>query len=123
MLLKDRIFSKGSFITMKVRKGDKVKILSGKDRGKIATVLKVLLSKNKVVVEGVNMVKKHIKPGTVTKEGGIVSIEKPVFASTVMYYNEKEKKAERAGSKYIAGKKTKEVAKPEEVKKKKVSKK
>jgi large subunit ribosomal protein L24 len=68
-------------------------------------VLKVISSDAKVVVEGVNMVKKHIKPGTVTKEGGIVSIEKPIHISTVMYYNEKEKKSERVGYRKIDGKK------------------
>lgn len=90
---------------MKVKKGDKVKVLSGKDRGKVATVLKVMPLSGKVVVEGVNVVKKHVKPGTATKEGGIVSIEKPIYASTVMYYNEKEKKSERVGFKKIDEKK------------------
>lgn len=108
---------------MKIKKGDKVKVLSGKDRGKVATVLKVILSKDKVVVEGVNMVKKHIKPGTVTKEGGIVSIEKPVYASTVMYYNEKEKKSERVGYKKIDGKKFRISKINEEVLDKKITKK
>lgn len=108
---------------MKIKKGDKVKVLSGKDRGKIATVLKVILSKDKVVVEGVNMVKKHIKPGTVTKEGGIVSIEKPIYASTVMYYNEKEKKSERVGYKKIDGKKFRISKINEEVLDKKITKK
>lgn len=90
---------------MKIKKGDKVKVLSGKDRGRIAKVLKTMPSKDKVVVEGVNLVKKHIKPGAVTKEGGIVSIEKPIYVSTVMYYNEKEKKSEKVGYKKIDGKK------------------
>lgn len=108
---------------MKIKKGDKVKVLSGKDRGKIATVLKVILSKDKVVVEGVNMVKKHIKPGTTTKEGGVVSIEKPIYASTVMYYNEKEKKSERVGYKKIDGKKFRISKISEEVLDKKITKK
>jgi large subunit ribosomal protein L24 len=108
---------------MKIKKGDKVKVLSGKDRGKIATVLKVMPSKDKVVVEGVNMVKKHIKPGTATKEGGIVSIEKPVYASTVMYYNEKEKKSERVSYKKIDGKKLRFSKINDEVLDKKVAKK
>jgi ribosomal protein L24 len=50
---------------MKIRKDDKVKIISGKDRGKISKVLKVLKNENKVVVEGVNVVKKHVKPGVI----------------------------------------------------------
>jgi large subunit ribosomal protein L24 len=108
---------------MKIKKGDKIRVLSGKDRGKVASVLKVMPSKDKIVVEGVNMVKKHIKPGSVTKEGGIVSIEKPIFASTVMYYNEKDKKSERVGYKRIDGKKFRISKASEEVLDKKISKK
>lgn len=90
---------------MKIKKGDKVKVLSGKDRGRVAAVLKVMPTKEKIVVEGINVVKKHVKPGTVSKEGGIVSIEKPISISSVMFYNEKEKKSERVGMKIIDGRK------------------
>lgn len=90
---------------MKIKKGDKVKVISGKDRGKISSVLKVLKSDNKVVVEGVNVVKKHLKPGKISKEGGIISIEKPVSVSSVMYYDEKSKSTTRIGFKYVDGKK------------------
>lgn len=90
---------------MKIKKGDKVKVITGKDRGKVATVLKVLPSENKIVVEGVNVVKKHVKPGTVSKEGGIVSVEKPIDISNVMFYDEKSKKTVRIGYKIIDGKK------------------
>jgi len=90
---------------MKIRKGDKVKIISGKDRGKLSSVLKVLKSDNKIVVEGVNVVKKHIKPSAVSKEGGIISIEKPINVSNVMYYEEKSKSTTKIGYKIIDGKK------------------
>jgi len=90
---------------MKIKEGDKVKVISGKDRGKISTVLKVLKSENKIVVEGVNMVKRHVKPGTVSKEGGIISIEKPIDVSNVMYYDEASKKTTRVGYKIIDAKK------------------
>jgi len=90
---------------MKIKKGDKVKVISGKDRGKVASVLKVLPDKNKIVVEGVGVVKKHVKPGAVSKEGGIVSVEKPIDVSNVMYYDEKSKKTVRIGYKVIDGKK------------------
>jgi large subunit ribosomal protein L24 len=90
---------------MKIHKDDKVKIISGKDRGKISKVLAVLPKKNKVVVEGVHVVKKHVKPGTLSKEGGIVQIEKPIDVSNVMFYNEKTKKTERIGYKIENGKK------------------
>jgi large subunit ribosomal protein L24 len=90
---------------MKIKKGDKVKVISGKDKGKIAAVLKVLTERNKIVVEGVGIVKKHVKPGTVSKEGGIVSVEKAIDVSNVMYYDEKTKKTTRIGYKLIEGKK------------------
>lgn len=90
---------------MKVKKGDKVKIISGKDKGKVGAILKVLPENNKVLVEGVNVVKKHVKPGSVSKEGGIVSIEKPVDVSNVMFFNEKLNRAVKLGYKVIDGKK------------------
>jgi large subunit ribosomal protein L24 len=90
---------------MKIKEGDKVKVISGKDRGKTSTVLKVLKSENKIVVEGVNLVKRHVKPGTVSKEGGIISIEKPIDVSNVMYYDEPSKQTTRIGYKVIDGKK------------------
>lgn len=90
---------------MKIKKGDKVKIILGKDSGKVATVLKVLNESGKIVVEGVGIVKKHVKPGAVSKEGGIISIEKPIDVSNVMYFDEKINKPVRIGYKLIKGKK------------------
>ena len=95
---------------MKIHKGDKVQIMAGKDKGKIAPVLKAMPKINRVVVEGVNIVKKHVKPGTVSKEGGIVSIEKPIHVSNVMYYSDKEKRPVRIGYK-IEGKKKIRISK------------
>lgn len=96
---------------MKIHKGDKVQIIAGKDKGKIATVLKAMIAEAKVVVEGVNIVKRHIKPNAVSKDGGIVSIEKPIDVSNVMYYSDKLKRPIRVGFKMIAGKKVR-IAKP-----------
>jgi large subunit ribosomal protein L24 len=90
---------------MKIKTGDKVKVISGKDNGKISVVLKVLNAKNKVVVEGVNKVKKHIKPGKGNEQGGIIELEKPIDVSNVMFYNESLGKAVRIGYKFIDGKK------------------
>ncbi|MBI2595913.1 50S ribosomal protein L24 [Candidatus Daviesbacteria bacterium] len=67
----------------KIRKGDKVKILLGKDRGKTGAIEKVLVQKSRVLVSGVNLVKRHVKKqGTI--EGGIIDIAKPVNISNVM---------------------------------------
>ena len=90
---------------MKIRKDDKVKVMTGKDKGKISKVLRVLNDKNKIVVEGVNVVKKHVKPGVISKEGGIISIEKPVDVSNVMYYDDSSKKVVKVGYKLVDGKK------------------
>ncbi|MFA5776539.1 MAG: 50S ribosomal protein L24 [Patescibacteria group bacterium] len=90
---------------MKIRKNDKVKILVGKDAGKQGKVLMVLKEAQKVVVEGVNIVKKHVKPGKVSKKGGIIKIEKPVSVSNVMLICEKCGKAVRVGFSIVGDKK------------------
>lgn len=85
----------------------------GKDKGKIGPVLKVLLEKNKVIVEGVNIVSKHVKPGAVSKEGGIIKKEAPIHVSNVMYFDGKQ--VTRIGLKVVDGKKvriSKKTGKP-----------
>ena len=72
---------------MHVHKGQKVKVITGKDKGKVGVVLKAFPKVQKVLVEGVNVVKKHVKPGKVSKEGGIVKFEKPIHVSNVMLSN------------------------------------
>ena len=66
---------------MYIKKGDKVQVLSGKDRGKQGVVLRALPAENKVVVEGVSVVKKAVKPNAANQQGGIVSQEAPIDAS------------------------------------------
>lgn len=90
---------------MKIRTNDIVQIIAGKDKGKTGKVLKVYPLKNMVLVEGVNIVKKHIKPGVLNKEGGIIPVEKPISVSNVMYFDEKSKKGIKIGYKVIDGKK------------------
>jgi len=90
---------------MKIRSGDKVKILVGKDAGKQGKILMVLKEASKVVVEGVNIATRHVKPGKVSKEGGIIKIEKPVSVSNVMLICEKCGKAVRVGFSIVGDKK------------------
>lgn len=81
---------------MNFKKGDKVVVIAGKSKGKEGTILKVLKDENKVLVEGANMVKKHLKPngeGT----GSIVEVEAPIHASNVMMLDPKTKKPTRIG--------------------------
>jgi large subunit ribosomal protein L24 len=69
---------------MTVRRGDRVKIMRGNYAGTEGTVLRVLPQENKVVVEGVNLRKRHMRPTQENPEGGIVSFEAPIHASNVM---------------------------------------
>ena len=79
---------------MKVKVGDKVKILAGKDRGKEGKVLVTLKKKDKVVVEGINIVKKHMKPSQTNETGGILSVEAPIHVSNVKVIESKDSKKE-----------------------------
>jgi large subunit ribosomal protein L24 len=69
---------------MKIRRGDRVKVISGNEKGAEGTVLRVIPDKNRVVVEGVNRRKRHRKPTQADPEGGIVEFEAPIHASNVM---------------------------------------
>ncbi|HAZ29308.1 TPA: 50S ribosomal protein L24 [candidate division WWE3 bacterium] len=90
---------------MKIRKNDKVKILTGKDAGKEGKVLAILTDTNKVVVSGIGVVKRHVKPGAVSKEGGIIKIEKPIAVSNVMLVCEKCNKPTRVAFSEVGDKK------------------
>ncbi len=82
----------------KIRKGDDVIVMVGKDSGKRGNVLKVLPEVDKLVVENVNIVKKHTKPNPQAGvPGGIVEKEMPIHASNVMLYNPQTKKGDRVG--------------------------
>jgi large subunit ribosomal protein L24 len=80
----------------KIKKEDNVMIMAGKDRGKTGKVVAVLTKKNRVVVEGLNMVKKHQKPAP-NREGGIVDMEAPVHMSNVMIVDPSDNKPTRVG--------------------------
>ena len=81
----------------KIRKGDQVVVTTGKDKGKRGTVLRVLPS-SKVVVEGINRVKKHQKPNPMKGQtGGIVDKEMPMHVSNLVIFNSASSKADRVG--------------------------
>ena len=75
---------------MKVKVGDNVKVLTGKDKGKEGKVLYTLRKKDRVVVEGVNIVKKHMKPSRMNETGGILEVENPIHVSNVKVLTAKE---------------------------------
>lgn len=97
-----------------VKKGDKVQVISGKDKGKQGTILAAFPKENRVLVEGVNVVKKHSKPSQANPQGGIVSMEAPIHVSNVMPLDPKTGVPTRVGYKEVDGKKVR-VAKSGEV--------
>ena len=89
---------------MNLKVGDKVMVIAGSNKGKEGTIKKVLKNENKVIVEGVNMVKKHQKDNG-NGTGGILEIEAPIDRSNVMIIDPKTKKPTRIGHKIVKDKK------------------
>ena len=77
---------------MKVKVGDTVKVIAGADKGKEGKVIRTLKNEQRVVVEGINIVKKHSKPRTNNESGGIFEIEAPIHVSNVKVITEEEAK-------------------------------
>ncbi|MBQ3792232.1 MAG: 50S ribosomal protein L24 [Clostridia bacterium] len=89
-----------------VKTNDTVIVVSGDDKGKTGKVLEVSVKEGKVIVEGINMVKKHTKPRPPKEQGGILTVEGAMYASKVQLYCTKCKKPTRASHKIENGKKT-----------------
>lgn len=100
---------------MYIKKGDKVKVISGKDKGKEGIVLKAFPKKDRIVVEGINMVKKHQKPSAMAPQGGILEIEAPIHVSNVQLIDPKTGEATRISHQVIDGKKVRVSKKSGEV--------
>ncbi|MGC4378193.1 50S ribosomal protein L24 [Fictibacillus sp. Mic-4] len=100
---------------MHVKKGDKVQVISGKDKGKQGVILESFPKQNRVLVEGVNIVKKHAKPSQANPQGGIVSQEAPIHVSNVMPLDPKTGTPTRVGYKEVDGKKVRVAKKSGEV--------
>ena len=88
---------------MKIKKGDTVKVIAGKDKGKEGKVLAVNVKDNTVIVEGINMVTKHTKPSMQNQAGGIVQEEAAIDVSNVMLLHNGQ--PTRVGFKFVDGKK------------------
>lgn len=86
---------------MNLKKGDKVQVLSGVDKGKQGRVLQALPKKGKVLVEGVNVVKRHTKPRAQGQTGGIIEKEAPVPVSKVAFVDPTTGKTAKLGSKVV----------------------
>ena len=84
----------------KIKKGDKVVVITGRDKGKSGEVLRVLRAENRVVVQGVNMVKRHTKPSA-GQTGGIIEKEAAIHVSNVAHIDPKSSKPTRVGYKIL----------------------
>ena len=84
---------------MKVKVGDTVKIIAGKDKGKTGTIIKTLRKEDRVVVDGINIVKKHQKPTSNNDKGGIIEMSAPIHVSNVKVTEKTAKKASKNSEK------------------------
>ncbi|HBJ8598387.1 TPA: 50S ribosomal protein L24 [Listeria monocytogenes] len=100
---------------MHVKKGDKVKVITGKDKGKSGKVLAAFPKKERVLIEGINMVKKHTKPSNINPQGGILNVEAPIHVSNVMLIDPKTGEPTRVGYEVKGDKKVRVAKKSGEV--------
>jgi large subunit ribosomal protein L24 len=100
---------------MHVKKGDKVMVIAGKDKGKTGVILTSFPKKDRVLVEGVNIIKKHMKPNQANPQGGIVSQEAAIHVSNVMLIDPKTGEPTRVGYKVEDGKKVRVAKKSGEI--------
>ena len=87
----------------KLKKNDKVKVVSGNHKGKEGKILKVYPEKNRVIVEGVNIIKRHTKPNQKNPQGGITQKESPIHISNIMLIDPKSNEPTRIGMQIIEG--------------------
>ncbi|MCL1632400.1 50S ribosomal protein L24 [Sporolactobacillus sp. CPB3-1] len=100
---------------MHVKKGDKVQVITGKDKGKQGVILAAFPAKERVIVEGVNIVKKHSKPSQAAPQGGILEKEAPIHVSNVMLLDPKTNEPTRVGHKIVDGKRVRVSKKSGEI--------
>ena len=81
---------------MKIKVGDNVRVITGSNKGKEGKVLKVFKKENRVLIDGVNIIKKHVKPNRENETGGILEVEAPLHISNVKVVSKETKKEEKA---------------------------
>lgn len=101
---------------MHIKKGDTVQVISGRDKGKVGEILRTYPKMSKVVVKGVNVKTKHVKPRQEGETGQISTFESPIHSSNVMLYSEKEKVASRVSYTFTEeGRKVRKLKKTGEI--------
>ncbi|MGL4523448.1 MAG: 50S ribosomal protein L24 [Bacilli bacterium] len=100
---------------MHVKKGDKVQVITGKDKGKQGVILQSLPKKDRVIVEGINIVKKHAKPSQANPQGGIIEKEAAIHVSNVLPVDPKTGQPTRVGYTFVDGKKVRVAKKSGEI--------
>ena len=100
---------------MHVKTGDKVKVITGKDKGKEGVILKTFPKKDRVIVEGINIVKKHRKASQTNPTGGILEEAAPIHVSNIMLIDANTGEPTRVGSKVVDGKKVRVSKKTGEI--------
>ncbi|WP_256762347.1 50S ribosomal protein L24 [Cohnella sp. WQ 127256] len=96
---------------MHVKKDDNIIVISGKDKGKKGRIIAAYPRENRVLIEGVNMVKRHTRPNPTNQQGGIIEREAPIHVSNVMHIDPKSGKPTRVGHKTLENGKKVRVAK------------
>ena len=97
---------------MKIKVGDNVQVITGSNKGKEGKVLRVFRKEGKVVIDGINIVKKHVKPNRTNETGGILEVEAPIHISNVKVLDKKETKKEaKKEEKTVVKKTTKKASK------------
>ena len=86
---------------MKLKKGDTVKVISGNDRGKVGKILKVFPETNRIIIEGVKLIKRHTRPTQKNRKGGIIEKEGPVNSSNVIYFDSRSNTVARLGHRIL----------------------
>lgn len=87
---------------MKLKKGDTVKVISGNDRGKVGKILKVFPESNRIIIEGVNLIKRHTRPTQKNRKGGIVEKEGSINVSNAIYFDGRSNTQARLGHRILA---------------------
>ncbi len=86
---------------MKLKKGDTVKVLSGNDRGKVGKILKVFTESNRIIIEGVNLIKRHTRPTQKNRKGGIIEKEGSINVSNVIFFDNRSNTVARLGHRIL----------------------